>query len=171
MSEAESEEEVETKKNGSGKGLMLGFVLALLTMGGGFYVTFTGILGLGGAVEDEMLASKAAEEKSDDLPILDLPPIAFVPLDPIVISLDGAERRHLRFRAELEVVSGYQAEVETLKPRILDVLNTYLRAVDAEEFERSGALIDLRAQMLRRIQIVTGEGRVRDLLIAEFVVS
>jgi flagellar FliL protein len=29
----------------------------------------------------------------------------------------------------------------------------------------------LRAQMLRRIQVVTGEGRVRDLLITEFVLN
>jgi flagellar FliL protein len=29
----------------------------------------------------------------------------------------------------------------------------------------------LRAQMLRRVQIVAGEGRIRDLLIMEFVLS
>jgi flagellar FliL protein len=29
----------------------------------------------------------------------------------------------------------------------------------------------LRAQMLRRIQVVTGEGRVRDLLITRFVLQ
>ena len=33
------------------------------------------------------------------------------------------------------------------------------------------ALIRLRAQMLRRIQVVSGEGRVRDLLITEFVLN
>jgi flagellar FliL protein len=29
----------------------------------------------------------------------------------------------------------------------------------------------MRAQLLRRIQIVTGEGRVRDLLVTEFVLN
>ena len=56
-------------------------------------------------------------------------------------------------------------------PRIVDVMNGYLRALDAAELENPAALVRLRAQMLRRIQIVTGEGRVRDLLITEFVLN
>jgi len=32
-------------------------------------------------------------------------------------------------------------------------------------------LLRLRSQMLRRVQVVTGEGRVRDLLIMEFVLN
>jgi flagellar FliL protein len=53
----------------------------------------------------------------------------------------------------------------------MDVLNGYLRAVEVAEIEDRSALIRLRAQMLRRVQIVTGEGRVRDLLVTEFVVN
>ena len=49
-------------------------------------------------------------------------------------------------------------------PRVLDVLNTYLRAVEVRDLEEPASLARLRAQMLRRIQVVTGEGRVRDLL-------
>ena len=54
---------------------------------------------------------------------------------------------------------------------ILDVLNGYLRAVEMRELEDPSALVRLRAQMLRRVQIVTGEGRVRDLLVTEFVIN
>ncbi|MFL9503735.1 flagellar basal body-associated FliL family protein [Rhodopseudomonas palustris] len=39
------------------------------------------------------------------------------------------------------------------------------------EIEDPSAMARLRAQMLRRVQIVTGEGRVRDLLITEFVLD
>ncbi len=53
----------------------------------------------------------------------------------------------------------------------MDILNGYLRAVDVRDLEDPSALIRLRAQMLRRIQIVTGEGRVKDLLIMEFVLN
>ena len=53
----------------------------------------------------------------------------------------------------------------------MDVLNSYLRALDFEEIERTSALIKLRSQMLRRIQLVVGEGRVRDLLVTEFVLN
>ena len=58
-----------------------------------------------------------------------------------------------------------------LVPRILDVLNGYLRAVEVAELGDANALVRLRSQMLRRIQIVTGEGRVRDLLVTEFVLN
>ena len=58
-----------------------------------------------------------------------------------------------------------------LLPRILDVLNGYLRAIAVSEIESPAGLVRLRAQLLRRIQIVTGEGRVRDLLVTEFVLN
>jgi flagellar FliL protein len=51
------------------------------------------------------------------------------------------------------------------------VLNGYLRAVETSDLENPAALVRLKAQMLRRIQIVTGEGRVRDLLVSEFVLN
>jgi len=101
-----------------------------------------------------------------------LPAIAFVPVDPLVISLGpGARAKHLRFTAQIEVASGHQAEVTLLMPRILDVLNSYLRAVSYRDLEDPAALVRLRAQMLRRVQIVCGEGRVRDLLVTEFVLN
>ena len=83
----------------------------------------------------------------------------------------GASARHLRFAGQLEVTPEHAAEVSGLMPRVLDVLNTYLRAVEVRDLEEPAALARLRAQMLRRIQVVTGEGRVRDLLIAEFVLN
>ncbi|HEX9857987.1 MAG TPA: flagellar basal body-associated FliL family protein, partial [Paracoccaceae bacterium] len=101
-----------------------------------------------------------------------LPDIAFVPVDPLVISLGSAgTSSHLRMASQLEVAKPHAAEVALLMPRILDVLNSYLRAVEVAQLEDPTALVRLRSQMLRRIQIVTGEGRVRDLLITEFVLN
>ena len=56
-------------------------------------------------------------------------------------------------------------------PRVIDVLNSYLRALEIGDIADAAALVRLRAQMLRRIQIVTGAGRVNDLLIMEFVLN
>ena len=56
-------------------------------------------------------------------------------------------------------------------PRINDVLNVYLRAVDERDFEVPRAMVRLRAQMLRRVQLVTPPGAVRDVLIQEFVLN
>ena len=140
--------------------LLLGAVAALLAGGGGFYAVHSGL------VFDLLPQGGGASALGD---------AGFVPLEPMVISLTAAAggqgHRHLRFAASLEVSRRHQGEIERLMPRILDVLNGYLRAVEPEEFGRPGALIRLRAQMLRRIQIVTGEGRVRDLLITEFVLN
>ena len=83
----------------------------------------------------------------------------------------GSSAKHLRFAGQLEVAPEHAAEVAQLMPRVLDVLNTYLRAVEVKDLEEPAALPRLRAQMLRRIQVVTGEGRVRDLLVTEFVLN
>lgn len=151
----------EAPKKRSKLPLLLGLVLMLALGGGGFYATYAGLLF--GAAEE----GHGEEEKPDPLP-----EIAFVPVDPILVTLGpGSSSRHLKFTAQLEVAEAYADEVALLMPRILDVLNSYLRAVDMTELEDPAAMARLRAQMLRRVQIVTGEGRVRDLLVTEFVLN
>ncbi|RWR29915.1 flagellar basal body protein FliL [Sinirhodobacter populi] len=139
--------------------LIIGAVLMLLFGAGTFYTLYSGLL-FGSGKPKEKVTESAAH-----------PGITYVALDPLIISLGSKAPRHLRFSAQLEVPQAYQQEVESLKPRVADVLNSYLRAVDVGELENANALIRMRAQMLRRIQVVTGEGRVRDLLIIEFVLN
>ena len=140
--------------------MIIGFVLALLLGGGGFYATFAGMI----------LAPHDAAKNQEHGPSA-LPDIAFVPIDSIVISLGAASKNsQLKMTAQLEVDKAYVADVTLLMPRIVDVLNSYLRAVETAQLEDPAGLITLRAQMLRRIQVVTGEGRVRDLLISEFII-
>lgn len=99
-------------------------------------------------------------------------PVAFVALDPLIVNLSGqAGRQYLRFSAQLEVAPEFLSEIQALRPRIIDVLNGYLRAVQPADLEDPTALMRLRAQMLRRVQIVAGQDRVRDLLIMEFVIN
>lgn len=152
----------ETVKKRSKLPLLIGVVLALVLGGGGFYATWSGLI-LGGD------AHEAADKEGAPGPMTG---IAFVPLETMVISLGpDSGSRHLRFTAQVEVVDTATADVTLLAPRILDVLNSYLRAIDTAAIEDPGAMAKLRSQMLRRIQIVTGEGRVRDLLITEFVLN
>lgn len=137
--------------------LLIGVALAAAAGGGGFYATTAGLLPL---------------PEGDAAPAAPMPDVAFVPVPPLVISLGPTSRhRHLRFAAQVEVAPGHAAEVTHLMPRIVDVVNGYLRAVDPAELEATAALVRLRAQLLRRIQIVTGEGRVTDLLVSEFVLN
>ncbi len=159
MADADMSQDAAPKKK-SKLPLILGLVLFLVLGGGGFYAVYSGLI-LGHA--------PAAAEGAQ---VTDLPAIAFVPLEPVTITLGSlAANNHLRFAAQLEVNLAYQADVVLLAPRILDVINGYLRAVEVSELGDPNALVRMRSQMLRRIQIVTGEGRVRDLLVTEFVLN
>jgi flagellar protein FliL len=149
-------------------GLIVGAVLALALGGGGFYAVWSGLLDPAG-----LLGSGGSEAHGQHGAAAVTPgDVAFVAMDPIMISLPpGSSARLLRFTGQLEVAPDHAAEIAGLMPRVLDVLNTFLRAVEPRDLEQPAALAPLRAQMLRRIQVVTGEGRVRDLLITEFVLN
>ncbi|MEO0772843.1 MAG: flagellar basal body-associated FliL family protein, partial [Pseudomonadota bacterium] len=75
------------------------------------------------------------------------------------------------FRASLEVDKTAEDSVTNLLPRVVDVLNSYLRAVEVADLQDRSALTRIRAQMLRRVQVVAGGGAVKDLLIMEFVLN
>ncbi len=186
-------------KKGSKLPMILGLVLAVVGGAGGFYAVQSGLLSFGGDDAEayasgeegygsgeegyasgeegssgsghESAAAAGAEggdSGSYDLPDLGSP--SFVALDPIIVNLPPGSRHDiLRFSATLDVPDAYIGEVQSIRPRIVDVLNSYLRAVEVSDLEDRAALTLLRSQMLRRVQVVTGEGRVRDLLINEFV--
>lgn len=153
--------------------LLIGIVLAVIGAAGGFFATYSGLADslLAGQSSDSQAAAPAGGHGT---PASSAPGAmadsVFVVIDPITINMGArGQSRHLRFSAQLEVPPANAAEVARLMPRILDVLNIYLRALDPQELEEPAALVRLRGQMLRRVQIVTGPGFVDDLLIVEFV--
>lgn len=161
LAEALAPQEAAPKTN-SKLALIIGLALFVVLGGGGFYAVYSGMI-LGSTNEGHSSAETGHEV---------VPEVAFVPIPALTISLGKAnEDHHLRFTAQLEVDKKQESEVAALVPRILDVINGYLRAVEVAELEDPDALVRLRSQMLRRIQIVTGEGRVRDLLVTEFVLD
>jgi flagellar FliL protein len=162
MSDAPSADEDAPQKS-SKLPLILGLVLALFGGIGGFYATWSGmILPSGdGVAQSEKGTAKAAG-----------PDIAYVAVEPLVISIQGSSAtRHLKFRAHLEVPAEAEIEVSKVLPRVVDVLNSYLRALEPSDLEDPSGLARLRSQMLRRVQVVTGAGKVNDLLIMEFVLT
>lgn len=160
----ETPEEDEAPKKGSKFPLIIGLVLALAGGGGGFYAVQSGMI-LGGGKPGEEHAETAEPEPG-------MPEVAFIPVDPLVVSLGGlSANKHLRFRAQIEVPTQHIEGVTLLMPRVVDVLNSYLRALDVDEISEAAALVRLRSQMLRRVQLVLGNERAKDLLIMEFVVN
>jgi flagellar FliL protein len=176
MTDAVDIAEAEPAAKPKGKrGLMIGLVLALALGGGSFYAIWSGLfdptaLFAGGG--SEHAASHDSGHGSDAAAPAVVGDIAFVVMDPIMISLPpGSSARLLRFAGQLEVAPESAATVAALMPRVLDVLNTYLRAVEVRDLEDPAALARQRAQMLRRVQVVIGEGQVHDLLVTEFVLN
>lgn len=126
--------------------------------GGGFYAAHSGMIPELGP------GARNAAPKGDTT--------SFIAIEPVTVSLSpDASVRYLRFGAQLEIDPAAQAEITRLTPRIIDVLNIYLRAVDPADLAEPAMMTRMRAQILRRIRIVTGGERVRDLLITEFVLS
>ncbi len=160
-----AEEADETPKKGSKLPLIIGIVLAIAGGAGGFFATQMGLLPFGPQ-------PAKAEEKKDETPILVTEDVTFVQLDPINITLPpGSNRSLLRITAQLDVAPQNAAAIEAIKPRIIDILNSYLRAVRIADLETPTALLRLRTQMLHRVQVVAGPGIVRDLLITEFILN
>lgn len=160
MSAAVTEDAGEAPRGGKKKLVLVSLGLALAGAGGGYFGA--------GLLDGGSDAAPVAENRGIEA----APPGTFVPIDPIVISLGATgPNRHLSFRAQLDVVPDKAAEVAALMPRIVDVLNSYLRAVDVREFDSPHGLIRLRAQMLRRVQLIVGDGKVNDLLVMEFVLN
>jgi len=164
----------EPVRKGKSKLLLVACVLALVAGGGSFYAVFSGLLVLpfiGGGEGKRDTAAGHGGETGDyaGSPYL-LEPGVFIHLDPLVITLGPqSQSKHLKITLAIEIGPGREAEVEAVKPRVIDILNGFLRAVDEREFELPRSMERLRAQMLRRVMLVTPEGAVRDLLIQEFV--
>jgi len=176
MADEEQTEDTAGRAAPSRLPLIAGLVLALAGGGGGFYAVRSGLLpfgpGAAGQEADEKTEAGAGNPSRGMQEAVDFGHLVYVPVEPLVVSFaDGGRSRHLRFRAELEVPGDAAPEVTRVMPRIVDVLNTYLRALRITDLEESAALPRLRAQMLRRVQAVVGGARVNDLLVMEFVLN
>lgn len=190
MSDAVADLQEKPAKSGKGP-LILAVILALAGGAGGFFAARSGLIPTGkhadeadqmqggshGDIKPALGDSHAEKANHGDLGILDNLPvaiedIAFVPVDPITISLNSNQAvQHLRFRAQLEVNAEHRRDVMAVLPRVTDVMNSYLRALELGDLTGPLALARLRAQLLRRVQVATGKGQVRDLLIMEFVLN
>ena len=157
MSDVLTESEVPEKSN-SKASVLIGVALAIAGAAGGYVTT------------SSMSGAPAASAKSE--PVKDFGDLAFLPLEPMTVSIGPpSDGRYLRFRAELEVMATHRSDVASVLPRVVDVMNTYLRSISMADVEDPSALLVIRAQMRRRIDLVVGEGKLNDLLVMEFVVN
>ncbi|MEM6658428.1 MAG: flagellar basal body-associated FliL family protein [Pseudomonadota bacterium] len=156
----------ETPEKYGKKGVIVAVILAVAGAAGGYGLTASGLLPFGAGADQ----SKTLETE-ENMPAKALADVVFVDLPAVIVSVNAGDSRHLKFHAQLEVDAPYVADVEKMQPRIMDVMNGYLRAVEVSDLEAPLALMRIRGHLLRRIDIVVGEGRVRDVLVMEFVLN
>jgi flagellar protein FliL len=148
------------KKKGK-LGLILVIFGILLAAGGGIAVGYLGL------IPPALLGGSKAKAK---LPNIE--ETIFVKLPPIIIPLgENANAKHLRAIFTVETDPTYENRIKKLQPRLMDMLNTYLRAIEEKELTNPERFQNLQAQMLRRARLVAGEGAVKNLLVQEFILQ
>ncbi len=138
--------------------VLFGSLAAILLGGGAFYAVFTGLI-----LSEQQTSSPSQPSAAETV---------FIAIEPITVS-PPPERgaRFIRLAVQIEAPVDSQAEVKRLTPRFVDMINTYLHAVDLDDLRQPAALIRLRSQLLRRTQLIAGEGHVSDVLITEFIID
>lgn len=152
---------IQTPKKKGFLPIVIGLAGAIALGGGGFYAVYSGLV----LASDNPRAAHEKTDKTQPLP-------SYLALEQLNLSLanpDGAQ--HLRLSAHIEVADGRLTEAEAFRPRFLAVINTYLRAIEPRDLQETTALIRLRAQILRRLQMVAGEDLIVDFLITEFILN
>ena len=167
MSEVEEQtEEQPEKKPGLVKTLMSGLIAAGM-MGG----AVAGVVFFLPSEEGQCDVEIAAGDHGEPL-TKSYKEVAFVNLEPLVVSLGpNAKAEYLKISISVETSYDHVSDAEHLSPRFRDVLNTYLRAVDESDLVEPAAMTRLRAQMLRRLQVVASSEIVSDLLITDFILN
>lgn len=148
-----------SSKKGGLRPILIGLIGALALGGGGFYAVYAGLI----FAPESGSAPQALSPK--ELP-------TFLAIEQLTLSLASPEAaQHLRLSAHIEIAPGRLAEAEAFRPRFLSVMNTYLRAIEPRDLQDPAALFRLRAQLLRRLQMVAGEDLINDFLITEFILN
>ena len=94
----------------------------------------------------------------------------FFPLGETTVPLGpDAEADYLLMTSEIEIDPKDLAAFEAMLPRIKDLFNTYLRAVEARDLEQPNATMRLRDQLLRRISVISEPAKPRDLIFTSFI--
>lgn len=154
------------KKKRSKLPLILCVILFLAATGGGFYATFSGMISIASLIGGD----KAHGE--DTLHMAAFSTSSYVPVGEIIIPLGPqAKAEFLMMTAEIEIAPSDAEAFHAMLPRIRDLFNTYLQAVEARDLEQPSATMLLRDQLLRRLRVISDPMAPRDLLFTSFILK
>lgn len=162
------EDEAPAKKF-SGKKIVLFIVLPILLLGGaGAGVMLSGLLD--GKSGDETEAAAEGKNKKPTPPVKTV----FYELPEMVVNLNSRGRRpnFLKIKVSLELTSELDiAHLETMRPRIIDNFQVYLRELRIDDLRGSAGIYRLREELLARVNASVKPTKVVDVLFKEVLVQ
>lgn len=166
--EFDADQDDAPKKKLSGKKIVLFILLPLLLIGGGGAgLKFSGLLGGEAAPEEK----KAAEtEQKAPAPIKTV----FYELPEMVVNLNSRGRRpnFLKIKVSLELTNDQDADrLDSLRPRIIDNFQVYLRELRIDDLRGSAGVYRLREELLARVNAAVHPTKVTNVLFKEVLVQ
>lgn len=159
------------------KKLIIGVAAGFLLLGGaGAGLYFAGVFGEEKPADTSENAHHGAAEshgKEEEPQDKNATPV-FFSLGDILVNLtgDGKRPNFLKIKISLELASEKdQKAIETLKPRIIDNFQVYLRELRVEDLRGSAGLYRLREELLLRVTEAVKPIRVKDVLFQEMLVQ
>ncbi len=163
----EAEEPAEKKKGGKLK-LIIILVVLLALLGGGGFVAWKFFL----QPEEEATADgNATDGKAGKKEEVVIPP-EVVNLEPFVVNLaDPMGRRYLKITMDVEVEPGVSAELTTAMAKIKDSLLLLLSSKTFSEISSMDQKIELKNEIMERLNQVVGPGKIKNVYFTEFVIQ
>lgn len=165
-------EEGEAPKPSKKKKIIIIAVAAILLLGGGGAgLYFSGVLGgktdpKKDAAHGEKDAKAKEAEKAEPPTYIDLPEFL------VNLNTGGRAVSFLKMTVTLEVKKAeYESKIEEQMPRIVDVFNTYLRELKAEDLQGSAGIFRLREELMLRLNKTLKDVKVEDILFKEIIVQ
>jgi flagellar FliL protein len=145
------------KGSGRSKLVLVGGLVAVLIVGGGAGAWFTGMLGGNGTASAEHVISAPV----------------FYDLPDFLSNLSGPPpQRYLKMRVSLQLPNQEASKiVDEQLPRVLDGFQTYLRQLRPEDLEGSEAMMRLKEELLRRLNLAIQPPVAKDILFKEIIVQ
>ncbi|WP_028574028.1 flagellar basal body-associated FliL family protein [Desulfonatronovibrio hydrogenovorans] len=151
------------KKSGILKWIILLLILALLSGAG--YFGYNYFLGPDNGEAEDPTAPREQQ--------VDLGSTVVVPLDPFVVNLaDPLGRRYLRTTLQVDVIDRRAArDVENHMARVRDAILLLLSSKAYSDLDTMEKKIQLRNEIVERLNQIIGPGRVVKVYFSEFVVQ
>lgn len=161
--------EKEEKKKGGKLKLVIILVVVLAVLGGGGFAAWKFFLQPKMAADAANATGEDAGQQAQEL----APGGQLVTLDSFVVNLsDPMGRRYLKTTMDVEVVnSAAAAELAAAMPRVKDTLLLLLSSKSFEDISSMDKKIELKNDIVSRLNQIIGKNKVRNVYFTEFVVQ